>query len=210
MRRTPAGPIVLVGIMGAGKTTVGRLLAERLGFAFVDLDDCIERAQGKSVQQIFTEKGEAGFRELEADATRRMAAGPDSVVGTGGGWMARPELSGFWPGAIRIWLRVSPGQAIARLAGELSTRPLLAVPNPEQALRELVAQRLMHYQFAELWVDTEERSPPEIVDEIANRLSADCSTGASGGLFGQVERQAPVGHCRIADQGEDTGAVPGR
>ncbi|MEN8143789.1 MAG: shikimate kinase [Gemmatimonadota bacterium] len=182
-----SGPIVLVGVMGAGKTTVGRLLAERLGHDFVDLDERIEQATGMSAQQIFAQSGEAAFRDLEADATRGLAPGCGTVVSTGGGWMARPELSGFWPGAIRIWLRVSAGQAIARLAGQLAGRPLLAVPDPERALRELVAQRLMHYQFAELWVDTDGRSPPQIVDEIVNRLPADHPTGANGGLFGQVE-----------------------
>ncbi len=163
------------------------MLAEQLGFAFVDLDECIERAAGISVERIFAESGEVGFRDREAEATRELMPVPETVVGTGGGWMARPELSGSWTGAFRIWLRASPGQALTRLAGELSRRPLLAVPNPEQALRELVAQRLMHYQFAELWVDTDGRGPPEIVDEIVNRLSAKHSAGANGGLLGQVE-----------------------
>lgn len=163
------------------------MLAGQLGFAFVDLDECIERATGMSVEQIFAESGEVGFRDREAEATRELMPVPATVVGTGGGWMARPELSGSWPGAFRIWLRASPGQALARLRGERSTRPLLAVPNPERALGELVAQRLMHYQFAELWVDTDGRSPPEIVDEIISRLSAKHPAGANGGLFGQVE-----------------------
>jgi len=167
---TRSGPIVLVGLSGAGKTVVGRLLAGRLDRAFVDLDEEVERVAGRSIATVFAEQGQSGFRDLEARVTRAAAVDSRTVVSTGGGWMARPELRETWPDAIRVWLRVEPGSAVARLARERSTRPLLAGPDPEAELRLLLADRLPGYRLAEIAVRTDGLAPGAVVEAILEEL----------------------------------------
>jgi shikimate kinase len=168
---TRPGPIVLVGLSGAGKTAVGRLLAGRLDWAFVDLDEEVERVSGRSIAAVFAEEGQSRFRDLEAQVTRSAAVDSRTVVSTGGGWMARPELRGIWPDAVRVWLRVEPGNAVARLARERSTRPLLAGPDPEAELRLLLADRLPAYRQAEIAVPTDGLAPEAVVAAILDRLA---------------------------------------
>ena len=179
-RRAPAGPVVLVGLSGAGKTLVGRLLAERLQRPFIDLDSEVERLEGLSVPEIFAARGEDGFRELEKSATVGLDAAAEAVVSTGGGWMARPELRDAWPGAVRVWLGVDPATAAARLAQEPRTRPLLAGPDPEASLRELLAERLPAYRLAEVHVRTDEKAPSDVVDEICRALAGGCRAPGTG------------------------------
>ena len=168
---TRSGPIVLVGLSGAGKTVVGRLLAGRLDWKFVDLDEEVERVSGRSIAALFAEQGESGFRDLEEQVTRSAAIDSSTVVSTGGGWMTRPELREIWPGAVRIWLRVEPGSAVSRLARERSNRPLLAGPDPEEELRRLLADRLPAYRLAEIAVRTDGLAPEAVVAAILDRLA---------------------------------------
>jgi len=170
--QSPAGPIVLVGLSGAGKTVVGRLLARRLDWSFVDLDAEVERITGHSIADLFTEQGEPAFRELEARVTRSAAVDSRTVVSTGAGWMARPELRETWPDAVRVWLRVEPGSAAARLALDRSTRPLLASPDPGDELRRLLGSRLPGYQLAEVAVRTDGLAPEAVVDAILDEFAA--------------------------------------
>ena len=110
--------VVLVGLMGAGKSTVGPLLARQLGWRFLDLDREIERIAGQSVQAIFSTQGEARFRELEADATTGLAGSSEIVVAAGGGWMAQrslPERMGA--GTFTVWLQVTPQVVLASRKG---------------------------------------------------------------------------------------------
>ncbi len=167
---SPAGPIVLVGLSGAGKTVVGRLLAQRLDWRFVDLDEEVERLDGRSISHIFQADGEAAFREIEAAATRRAAVDGATVVSTGGGWMSRSELRDSWPGAVRVWLRVDPGSAVRRLARQRSTRPLLAGPDPEAALRGLLDTRMHSYRLAEIAVRTDGLAPEAVVEAILDEM----------------------------------------
>ena len=167
-----AGPIVLVGLSGAGKTVVGRLLASRLDWSFVDLDAEVERVKGRSIADVFTDQGEPAFRELEHRVTRSVAVDSRTVVSTGGGWMVRPELRETWPDAVRVWLQVEPGSAAARLALDRSTRPLLAGPDPEDDLRRLLARRLSGYRLAEIVVGTDGLAPEAVVDAILDGLAA--------------------------------------
>jgi shikimate kinase len=169
--KSPAGPIVLVGLSGAGKTVVGRLLAQRLAYTFLDLDSEVEHIAGCSIADLFTREGEGAFRDLEGQVTRSASVDSETVVSTGGGWMARPELRDMWPDAVRIWLRVEPESAVSRLARDGSTRPLLAGPDPEWELRRLLADRLAAYQMAEVAVRTDGLAPEAVVGAILERLA---------------------------------------
>jgi shikimate kinase len=173
-RSAPDGPpvVVLVGLSGAGKSTVGGLLARRWECPFIDLDREIERDAGRSVAEIFRREGETGFRVREAALTRRLRPAAPSVVAVGGGWMARPELRDAWPGAVRVWLRVDPAEAALRLAGTEEGRPLLAGDDAEARLAALLADRLPAYGLAEYTVDASRRTPEEAARVVADLLEA--------------------------------------
>ena len=165
--RGPTSSVVLVGLMGSGKSTVGRMLAERWRLPFVDLDVEIERISGLSISEIFELEGEAGFRARESEATRAITVSSPIVVAVGGGWMARPETRDAWPDATRVWLRVSPQEAARRLAMHDVARPLLANELPEKVLQELLDRRLPAYRLSEYTVDTSNRTAALVADAVA-------------------------------------------
>ncbi len=160
-------PVVLVGLMGAGKSTVGRLLAERWGVPFIDLDVEIERRAGLSIVDIFEQEGEAGFRAREADATRSISPSTPVVIAVGGGWVADPGTRDAWPGATRVWLTVSAREAARRLAKHAVPRPLLANEWRENALQELLDRRLPAYRLSEYTVDTSNRTPAAVAEAVS-------------------------------------------
>lgn len=182
--------VVLVGFMAAGKTSAGRALARRTGYRFVDLDEEVERRAGRTVPEIFREEGEAGFRSREAEVTRALDPDPGGggsgpagaeddadvgaglVVATGGGWMARPELRDRWPDAVRVWLEVSPEEALRRLEGDLASRPMVDAEKPLASLREKLERRRDDYARAEVAVRTRGRTPDEVADRILEALRA--------------------------------------
>lgn len=164
----------LVGMMGAGKSTVGPALAERLGCAFVDTDSEIERETGRSVAEIFAHEGEAWFRARERvviDTWKGRAA----VVALGGGAAAQPGMvPRLAEGGVLVYLRARPESLLARL-GDCAGRPLLAGLDPAgraARLEALLRQRSSAYEAADLTVDTDERPVVELVDLIASRLPA--------------------------------------
>lgn len=164
---TSVSRVVLVGFMGAGKTAVGQIVAERLGWTHLDLDAEIERREGRAVREIFAADGEARFRALEAEATAEVANRTGVVLSPGGGWITRPELLDlFGPGTLAVWLRVSPEEAVRRAAAAPGERPLLAGPDPLAAARRLLAGRQALYARAALHVETEGRAPDEVAAEI--------------------------------------------
>lgn len=162
--------IVLVGFMAAGKSTVGVLLAARLGRSFMDLDAEVERRAGRPVEEIFRQEGEDEFRRLEAEATRDLDDRSPVVVAAGGGWMARPELRERWPEAVRVWLRVSPEEALRRIGDDVESRPMLDPSSPARSVRAILESRRRDYARAELHVDTDDRSPEEVAEAILDRL----------------------------------------
>lgn len=164
--------IVMVGFMAAGKSTVGRRVAVETGYAFVDLDELVERLAGRPVPEIFRAGGEEAFRELEARATGRLDERREVVVAAGGGWMARPDLRSRWREAVRVWLKVGPEAAVARLGDRLESRPMLGEEDPVAAARELLERRRADYERAEVAVETEGRSPEEVAREALRRLGA--------------------------------------
>jgi len=163
--------IVLVGFSASGKSTVGRLLAGRLGIPFVDLDEEVEALAGRAIREVFSREGEDVFRALEVRATGAADAITPAVVATGGGWMARPELRDRWPDAVRVWLRVSPPAVLERLGDDLAGRPMLDPEEPEDSVRRLMDARLGAYARAELTVDTDGRSAGEVAARILELLN---------------------------------------
>ena len=154
--------IVLVGFMGAGKTTVGRLLADKLGQPFTDSDHVIEARAGKPIRQIFTDAGEPAFRQLEHDVIAGLLASPGRVLALGGGAAGHPGTRELLAGAAVVYLRVGYAEAMKRVGGDRG-RPMLARPDVEQ----LYAERDPVYAgVARVVVDTDGRSPEEIALEI--------------------------------------------
>jgi shikimate kinase len=166
--RTPAiGPphIVLVGLPGAGKSTVGALIAERLGARFVDIDHEIERRERMSVSEIFSTRGEAAFRAMERLITKSLAGQPGMVVSAGGGWMADDgNVSLLRPPARIIHLKVKVSTALTRLGPEVSRRPLLAGPAVKSRFESLAAARMPLYSRADAEIETETLTPQQVAD----------------------------------------------
>lgn len=161
------GPIFLVGFMGAGKTTVGRLLADRLGYEFYDLDSIIEARAGKSVQKIFAEQGEAAFRALESEAIRCCRGMKASIVALGGGaYTFEENRRALKEIGITIWLDC-PLEICLERVGEDSSRPLLAGPSQMKTLFE---RRRPDYALADLSVDAGPGGPEDVASQIASLL----------------------------------------
>ena len=162
------GNLVLTGFMGTGKTTVGRILAGRLGYDFVDTDAVIESRAGP-IQAIFERDGEAGFREMERTVARELAGRTRLVIATGGRMMLDPECAAcLEPGADVVCLTAGAETIIERV-GDTASRPLLDVPEAPARVRELLAERAEGYgRFPA--VDTEGRSPEQVADAVTARL----------------------------------------
>lgn len=167
-----AGNIFLVGLMGAGKTTVGKLLSKTLDKAFYDSDHEIERRTGVNIPLIFELEGEAGFRKREAQAIAELAEMQDVVVATGGGVVLLQENRQVLAsrGTV-IYLRASVDELFHRTRGDRN-RPLLQTENPRDRLRELYAQRdPLYLEIADLVIDTGGQPVSAIVSEIESNLS---------------------------------------
>jgi len=165
--------IVLVGFMGAGKTTVGHLLAERLGLPFADSDQVIEQRAGRPVRQIFAEDGEPAFRALEHQVIASLLDGPDLVLALGGGAAEHPGTRDRLATVQVVYLQVGYEQAMQRVGGDPG-RPLLARPG----LAATYQRRLPLYAaVATLTVSTDDRHPETVSQEILARLIAEPAAG---------------------------------
>ena len=151
--------LVLVGLPGSGKSTVGPLVAAQLGISFADLDRDIERTEGMPVAEIFARRGEPAFRELEREAMDVRLAGVPAVLAPGGGWAAQPgNLEAAEPRALLVYLACSPITAAGRLVGDRA-RPLLQGGEPGAVLERLLVERQPFYRRAAVEVDAEAGSP---------------------------------------------------
>ena len=160
--RLPARPIVLVGLMGCGKTSVGRRLADRLGWPFVDSDVEIEHAAGCSINEIFERFGEPAFRDGERRVIRRLLDGAPKVIATGGGAFMDPDTRTLIKAeAMSVWLKADIDVLVER-TGRRGTRPLLRGKNAKTVLSDLAAQRYPHYAEADIAVSSG-RGPHEAV-----------------------------------------------
>lgn len=162
-------PLFLVGFMGAGKTTVGRLVAQRLGRPFVDLDDEIEAGTGRSVAEIFAGGGEAAFREAERDALAAVSALRDVVCACGGGVVTDPGCRALLESSGDVvYLVVSVEEALARCGSDATVRPLLRGGGLESAAELLSARTRLYEAAADLTVGTTGRAPEQVADAIVD------------------------------------------
>ena len=162
--------LYLVGMMGSGKTSTGRPLAERLGYGFVDADAVIEQAAGCSIPEIFERDGEAGFRSLESQVLSAISQRHSLVVATGGGVVTQQENWGLLHSGIVIWLDVVPEQLMERLRSDNTVRPLLQTADPDAALNALLEQRRPLYAEADLTVVINEETPETVACGILQLL----------------------------------------
>ena len=163
-------PIVLVGLMGAGKTSIGRRLAARLGLPFVDADHEIEAAAGMSVSEIFARFGEAAFRAGERKVIARLLAGPPIVLATGGGAFVDPETrAAIRERALSVWMKVDLPVLVRRVSHR-SDRPLLAKGDPAVILAELAARRGPFYAEADVIVACRDEPPEQTTSRVLNAM----------------------------------------
>lgn len=163
--------IILTGFMGTGKTTVGKLLAEQIGYEFVDTDELIEYRSGMKIHDIFIHKGEEAFRQMEADLVQELSETEGHVVSTGGRLMLDPENAAALSKKGRVFCLVAtPEEILKRIHEDAKTvRPLLQAPNPKERIIELMQQREKDYgQFLQLI--TSEKSPNEVADNLLHSL----------------------------------------
>ncbi|MEO6015014.1 MAG: shikimate kinase [Devosia sp.] len=165
-------PIVLVGMMGAGKTTVGRKLAARLGRHFVDSDEEVEKAAGMSIEDIFASRGEADFRAGEVRVIARLLKDQDLVLGTGGGAFMNAETRALVKqSALSVWIKADFELLFARVQRR-SNRPLLKTANPRQTLMDLIDKRYPTYAEADVTVVSKDVPQDQVAGEVIEALMA--------------------------------------
>ena len=162
--------LYLVGMMGSGKTSTGRPLAERLGYGFVDADAVIEQAAGCSIPEIFQREGEDGFRAIEHQVLSAISQRHSLVVATGGGVVTQRENWGLLHSGIVIWLDVVQDQLLQRLKADSTVRPLLQTADPEASLNTLLNERRPLYGEADLTVVINDETPEAVADGILQLL----------------------------------------
>ena len=175
----PHRTIVLVGLMGAGKTKIGRRLATRLNLPFFDSDTEIETAAGETIEEIFRNRGEAVFRDGERRVIARLLAQPIHVLATGGGAFMDPSTRALLKAkAITLWLKADLDLMLARVARR-NNRPLLKTGEPRAVLERLVAERYPIYAEADLAVDSIDGPPEATLDGVMTALAGLAQPGAA-------------------------------
>jgi shikimate kinase len=183
IRRT----LVLVGLMGAGKSCIGRRLATRLDLPFIDADREIEDAAGCSIPEIFERHGEQAFRDGERRVILRLLDGPVCVLATGGGAFMDPRTRQTVRGrAISIWLRADLDLLTRRVARR-NDRPLLQVDDPRRKLEELIAVRYPVYAEADVTVDSQDGPPDATLERVIAGLAAHLAAHPGAGDPAQTE-----------------------
>jgi shikimate kinase len=176
--------VVMVGMMGAGKSSVGRRLATRLGLPFVDADAEIEQAANATINEIFDRHGEAYFRDGERRVIRRLLDGAPKVLATGGGAFMQPETRAAIKGnAISIWLKADRDLILSRVKRR-SNRPLLKTGDPEAVIDRLMAERHPVYAEADIHIQSRDVAHDLVIDDILAALA--------GHLGREVAERAPA------------------
>ena len=161
--------LIFIGLPGAGKTTVGRVVAKQLERRFIDFDDEIEGMFGISVSNIFSQHGETAFRDAEIELSRSLAKEPSAILAPGGGWSANRDAVAHLRLVSRIiYLRVSPAVALTRLADGIASRPLFAAGNHAMTMQTLYDARRSYYEDdADLTVDTDLLGKGTLITKVA-------------------------------------------
>ncbi len=162
----PQPNIILTGFMGTGKSTLGRLLAKRIGYQFVDTDAAIEKRAGKTISELFRDRGEAVFRRLEAELAKELSRRQGLVIATGGGLVMNPgNVAALQQTGTIICLTASPDEILARVSKQGDIRPLLQEVEPKNKVIQLLQERQPVYgQFPQL--NTGGRTPEQLVDDL--------------------------------------------
>lgn len=171
--RAALGPrsVVLVGLMGCGKSAIGRRLAAKLALPFIDADEEIEKAAGKSIEDIFTEHGEPYFRDGERKVLARLLRSGPQVLATGGGAFMNSETREAIAGAgVSVWLRAELPLLLRRV-GKRTNRPLLKTGDPQVVLQDLIETRYPVYAHADITVESRDVPHEVIVSEIVSELA---------------------------------------
>lgn len=170
--------IVLIGFMGSGKSSVGRVLAELLNMTFVDTDAVIEANAGCSISEIFHEQNERFFRKLERDAVKRISNNSDQVIACGGGVILDPENTrNLRRNGIIIYLETDP-EVIVERTKDTAERPLLDIADKELEIQKLMRKRQAKYQdAADISINTSDLSVNEVVNEVVKRIEGDANEG---------------------------------
>lgn len=172
LRQAIDRPIALVGMMGSGKSLIGRRLANQLDLNFIDSDDEVETAAGISIAEIFELAGETKFRAMERDAIRAAADAGPSILSTGGGAICAPETAELLCNRTYVvWLEAQPETLLSRI-GSVSSRPLLHSADPLQTLRDLAEERHADYSRAHITVTTDRLSAVAAVNAVLHALDS--------------------------------------
>ena len=164
--------IYLVGMMASGKSTVGPLLADALGYRFLDADAVIREVAGCTIPEIFDRDGEAGFRQLERQVLKQLSQWHSLVVATGGGIVTVPANWGELRQGAVVWLDVAAAEVLQRLQADSGGRPMLDSPDPEVKLVQLLAERKPLYDQADLKITAGNGTPAEISKRVLMALPA--------------------------------------
>ncbi len=158
--------VVLIGLPGSGKTTVGKMVADALKAPFQDIDAIVSRKEGRPISMIFAEKGEAVFRGMERVEVEAALAGSPAIIAPGGGWAAQPgALSSVQQRALVVYLKTRPDTAAGRAAPQ-GNRPVLMGEDPALQMRQLLKDREPFYVLADATVETDRKAPAKVVEEV--------------------------------------------
>lgn len=165
--------LILTGYMGAGKSTIGLRLAERLEYRFFDTDRVLVKRFKKPITKIFQQDGEEAFRQAEEEVLRELVAEPHVVISTGGGTLTREETLSIVEGqGVLIYLKAPVEILYERAIFSRKDRPMLDVPNPEKVFEERFLAREVYYNRSHISVNTYDKRPEHVVEEILNAMAA--------------------------------------
>ncbi len=162
--------LILVGFMGTGKTTVGKILSKKLCMKFIDIDELIEKTLGMKISQIFNKFGESLFRDIESEIIKIVTKSKGQVISAGGGAILREENFTNFKKAGKIFCLVASEETIFERLKNCKDRPLLMVENPLEKIKELMKERMPFYEKADYRVITDNKSPHEVAKEIIEIL----------------------------------------
>ncbi|MDI1471713.1 MAG: shikimate kinase [Thermodesulfovibrio sp.] len=161
--------IVLIGFMGTGKSSVGKILAKKLGLKFVDVDEIIEKTTGMKISEIFAKFGEPRFRDIETEVIKLITQNNGQVISTGGGVILREEnFNRLKNKGVIFWLKASEDVIFERVKN-CKNRPLLQTENPKERIKELLTKRTPFYEKADFYINTEELTPEEVAEKIIEK-----------------------------------------